>query len=124
MNTNNKLKELFKTIKGELYKNTILGIFEGWEVDDNNNQWRFLYKNEYLYSYSNAHEYWDYHESYDSLMRIWFKFRELRFESLKHEKQHYEYKSKIGLSLVVDNDISKPYNLLVEAIEWYNSTLK
>lgn len=64
-----------------------------------------------------------YHTSYDWLIPVWVKFRELRFDDVEHQFKHSELKSLIGWMLV-NGTIETTFTELGKAIEWYNSLKK
>lgn len=100
-------------------KTRLIAEFDGWEVD------RFL-------SDANNAEYYthpiklgiyikhmEYYKSYDWLMPVWHKFRDLRFE----DNHHLAYRERIEYQLMDGNEETL-FNALAEAIEWYNTTKK
>jgi len=64
----------------------------------------------------------DYHKSYDLLIPVWFKFRELHVKK-QHMYLFNEYKTNLQDVLVRDValNLSNFFNAMVKAIKWYNS---
>lgn len=65
-----------------------------------------------------------YHEDYNDLMRVWAKFRELRFEQSEMQSSeyqiHYRYCTVIR-KIMTDRTLPELYEALVKAVEWVNS---
>ena len=65
----------------------------------------------------------EYDLSYDWLMPVWHKFRDLRFRSINDQFTHSHYKESIIKEIANGNEETL-FNALAEAIEWYNTTKK
>lgn len=60
-----------------------------------------------------------YHESWDWLMPVWYKFIKLRFENALQQLQHSELKTIIGRMILYEGIELSHYNLF-QGIQWYN----
>lgn len=60
-----------------------------------------------------------YHSSYDWLMPVWHKFRDLETKGME-KMIHCDYVEKLE-SAILWHPITEAFDLLVEAVEWYNS---
>lgn len=65
----------------------------------------------------------NYDESYDWLMPVWRKFRDLNTPVLWGDNlsKFHNMSKEIARSIVCENTPDKAFDLLVEAVEWYNS---
>jgi hypothetical protein len=63
----------------------------------------------------------NYYKSYNDLMPVWHKFRDLRFTDLIHEKMHSGLKEIVGRS-ILNKPIEKAFRQLADACKWANST--
>lgn len=61
--------------------------------------------------------------SYQWLMPVWVKFRDLKFEDFKYQIEHSERKDIIGLAILY-GEINIAFERLSEAITWYNQLNK
>lgn len=61
-----------------------------------------------------------YHESYDWLMPVWVKFRELEFDNMGHKINHAHHKQAITYKMAYGT-LPELYEALVKAVEWVNS---
>ena len=75
--------------------------------------------------------FWDvdemkYHTSFEWLIPVWYKFKNLHFNDVKHEFEHAEWKRNIDLILLCSETekdaLNDGFEKLVEAIKWYNQT--
>ena len=64
-----------------------------------------------------------YHTSWDWLMPVWIKFRDLEFAG-KNEMLHSKVKHDLFHKLYRANSPSDFFHHLVEAVKWYQSTKK
>lgn len=62
---------------------------------------------------------YEYHTSWDWLMPVWYKFRDLKFISPKLQFEHSEYKDSIS-RVICYQDIQVAFNEMVIAIKWHN----
>lgn len=62
----------------------------------------------------------DYKNSWDWLMPVWYKFRDLKFESATDMRKHRSFCSEIAMGILSDG-ISEAFKELVKGITWYNS---
>lgn len=60
-----------------------------------------------------------YHLSWDKLMPVWYKFRDLQFESTKLQKEHSDWESPINNAICYQG-IKSAHLLLCLAIQWLN----
>jgi len=70
----------------------------------------------------NEHGVWQpfqYHSSWDWLMPVWHKFRDLRFKDETKSKLHTNYVARLAQDLAYGT-ISEFFNNIQIAIEWYN----
>ncbi len=67
-----------------------------------------------------------YHKSYDWLMPVWFKFRDLKKdkEFVKNNFIEFSCKKNIIADSILEKSISEAHKLLYEAITWYNQLNK
>lgn len=65
-----------------------------------------------------------YHESYDWLMPVWAKFRELNFEDNAVLEIQFLTNYRQCIRSLSRGTITDFYNALIKAVEWYNSTVK
>lgn len=63
----------------------------------------------------------NYHQDWNKLMEVWYKFLGLRFAGHNDQFKHAEIKTTVGYAILY-GDINLAYQRLVEAINWYNST--
>jgi len=65
-----------------------------------------------------------YHTSWDWLMPAWLKFRELKFDDVKHQFYHSKHKEMISRVIAYMNDGTPKlaFEALSIAIKWYNTT--
>lgn len=61
----------------------------------------------------------EYHNSWDWLMPVWYKFRDLRFSETKLQLQHSNWKTPIDNAICYQS-IQSTHLLLFNAIQWYN----
>lgn len=62
-----------------------------------------------------------YHRDWNSLMDVWYKFVDLRFENPDHQLKHSELKTTIGYAILY-GQIQLAHTNLFEGIEWYYKT--
>ncbi len=87
-------------------KTRLIAEFDGWDYENMSDYRRRQFST-----------------SYDWLIPVWHKFRDLRFEDLKHEFSHSNIKNMIRQELTIGTAWDL-FNELAEAIEWYNTTKK
>jgi hypothetical protein len=63
----------------------------------------------------------EYYQDWNRLMGAWQKFRDYRFSEIKHQFEHGEFKQLISHSICYSS-IEETYRMLVNGINWYNST--
>lgn len=95
-------------------KNEILAKFDGWKKPARH----FYHPERNLTTYELK-----YHQSYDWLFDVWIKFRDLKFDVVKHKFTHSKFRLNIGNSMLYDN-ISEAHKELYNAIVWYDSIKK
>ena len=85
----------------------------GWHSDD-------YFKNALEDNFGDILE-CEYHSSYEWLMPVWKKFRDLDIKEDGYNKlAHMVHCGKIRIALC-DETIKETFELLSEAIEWYNT---
>lgn len=62
-----------------------------------------------------------YNISWDWLMPVWCRIRDLRFKEMKHEFEHADIKQNCAHAICY-RDIQSAYYEIVNAIKWYNTT--
>lgn len=63
----------------------------------------------------------NYHKDWNILMEVWYKFRDLRFEEMRDQFMHSDWRTIIGHKIAY-NSINDAYKSVIKAINWYNST--
>lgn len=103
-------------------KTRIIAEFDGWEfvANDKNHPLGYFTKNEFIPCSNGALQYY---RSYDWLMPVWHKFRDLRFETTLDIFTHTNIKNMIRQELTIGT-VESLFCELAEAIEWYNTTKK
>lgn len=61
-----------------------------------------------------------YHSHWNWLMKVWIKFRELRFEGIHEQFEHSEFKQNISHKICYGT-MDDAFQSIVSAIQWYNS---
>lgn len=71
------------------------------------------------------HEWEDmvYHDDFNLLMPVWYKFRDLQVSTFGHRNVLVEHMDKIAYA-ILRQSITEVFKALVEAIKWYNSLKK
>lgn len=78
-----------------------------------------LYHGQQLHAYKKM----KYSTSWDWLMPVWYKFRDLQFRTFGHNSDWIEHCGYIS-DAILNKGISETFSVLVEAIKWYNSLKK
>lgn len=111
-------------------KTRLIAEFDGWTFHNDDpgfsptGYWMDKYKSETIEYQCLRLSDMQFSTSYDWLMPVWHKFRDLRFEdNLTHLLQHGNHSIWIQSELSMGN-INGLFEKLAEAIEWYNTTNK
>jgi hypothetical protein len=64
-----------------------------------------------------------YHDSYDWLMPVWVKFRELRFDDSKQRARFAKRRQDIRYAMT-EGTVPELFAALVEAVRWWNEVKK
>lgn len=60
----------------------------------------------------------NYHASYDMLMPVWVKFRDLKLDGVVDNRTHHLHCEIISIS-IYNSPIQEAFEKLVEGIKWY-----
>lgn len=101
--------------------NRVIAVFDGWECyEDRAGIW---FKKEGLIECLHPKlQELRYHSDWQSLMPVWHKFRDLRFEREKHSFVFSTERQYIG-TMIAYHGIEEAHQALYNAICWYNTTI-
>lgn len=98
--------------------NAILDVFMGYKIH-NHSSYKTIEKDG-NHSFEGVHSY---HKKWENLMPAWFKFRDLKLTGAKMEIGHSGYSELISREILrpASGTPIEAFNLLVEAVTWFNS---
>jgi len=100
------------------HMNEAIAMFMGGIPDGK--KYMIFPNNEIFIYHSDYNSQLKYHSSWDWLMNVWHKFRDLKFKDDKLIMQHSDWKSPIDNAICYQS-IDSAHVLLYRAIQWYNS---
>ncbi len=96
--------------------NELIAIFDGWELVEEDMAQAFQKNGRWLYHYE-----LNYHGDWNHLIKVWHKFRDLRFDEFgKLNFEHSELKQLIAREICYGN-IETAFKSMVLGVKWYNS---